>query len=134
MPAIKRLVTDTLACTPKMIMGTEGGMMGDKILPAAISPVLLSLLYPALTIIGMRIAPSAAVDATADPTMLAKRRIARMDTYPSPPLTCPTMALAALTIRLVIPPLFINSPANMKKGTAIMENESAPENRFWDRI
>ena len=79
-------------------------------------------------------APRKAVDATAEPIILANRRIAIIVTYPRPPRTWPTIAFAAFTIRFVIPPRFINSPAMIKNGTAIIEKESAPEKRFCDRI
>ena len=44
MPPINSSVTDTPACTPNTIMGTEGGMMGERMLPAAIRPVQVSRL------------------------------------------------------------------------------------------
>ena len=43
-PPINNFVTETPACTPKIIIGTDGGMIGDKIFPAAISPVQVSRL------------------------------------------------------------------------------------------
>ena len=44
------------------------------------------------------------------------------------------MASATFTIRLASPPLFITSPASMKKGTAIRGKLSAPLMMFWAMI
>jgi len=53
-----------------------GGMIGAMMPPAAMRPVERLRLYPALTIIGMRMAPSAAVSATAEPDRPANRTVA----------------------------------------------------------
>ena len=42
--------------------------------------------------------------------------------------------MAELTMRRLIPPAFINSPASMKKGTAINGKLSAPLIKFCDTI
>ena len=49
-----------------------------------------------------------------------------MFTCASPPLRCPIIAWLNSTIRMVMPPRFINSPASMKNGIAISGNESMP--------
>ena len=67
MPARNSLVIDTLAATPKMTKPMLGGMIGPMMPAAAISPPERALSCPALTIIGISSAASAAASATAEP-------------------------------------------------------------------
>jgi hypothetical protein len=61
-------------------MGIDGGMMGATMLALATRPADFARLYPELAIMGIRIAPKAAVLATAEPTRLANIRQARIVT------------------------------------------------------
>ena len=79
---------------------------------------------------GMRMVASAAVSARAEPLMLAISTAAPMATKPRPPRMCPTQACAMVMMRRLIPPVFISSPARMKKGTASSAKLSTPATRF----
>ena len=70
--------------------------------------------------------PSADVSATADPDRPANSIEDRMLTCARPPRTCPISAWLNSTMRIVMPPRFINSPASMKNGMAISGKESIP--------
>jgi hypothetical protein len=133
-PAMKSCVIDTFAATPKTMNAIDGGMTGAIIPPEAMRPAERGTLYPALAIIGMRIAARAAVSAAADPEMLAMITAAMMATMPRPPLICPTQAMANSMMRRDKPPEFINSPARTKNGIASSVNVSAPAIMFCAMI
>ena len=67
----------------------------------------------------MMIDPSAETSATADPEIPANSMESTTFTCASPPRKWPTMACAKPTIRALMPPRFISSPASMKNGIAI---------------
>ena len=71
--------------------------------------------------------PMAAVSETAAPVIPAKKTLAMMLACARPPRTLPARMLAKRTSRVVMPPLFMISPAKMKKGMAIRVNMSRPE-------
>ena len=66
------------------------------------------------------------MSATADPERPAKRMDDNTFTWASPPRRCPINAWENCTRRMVIPPLFISSPASMKNGIAISGKLSMP--------
>lgn len=72
--------------------------------------------------------PMAAVAAMADPVIAAKNMQARILTIARPLGKCPSRVSAKSTIRLLMPPWNISSPASMKRGIAISAIESAPVN------
>ena len=63
----------------------------------------------------------AAVVATAEPEIAAKKAHAITHTKDAPPLMCPTRLLAKLTRRLDSPPYCMIAPAITKKNMASME-------------
>ena len=75
--------------------------------------------------------PREALSAAAAPDIPANSMEARIFTWASPPRICPTRALQKLTILLVIPALFINSPARINRGIAIILKESMVTNIRW---
>ena len=70
--------------------------------------------------------PSADVSATAEPERPANSIDDRMFTWARPPRRCPISAWLNSTRRVVMPPLFIISPASMKNGIAIRGKLSMP--------
>lgn len=70
--------------------------------------------------------PTAAVAATPEPVMAAKKTLATMTARARPPVKCPTSDLAKAMILLEMPPNSISTPAITKKGTAISVNLSTP--------
>ncbi len=84
--------------------------------------------YPFSSIAGIRIDPSAATSATADPLISAKKSEALIVTIDSPPRMNPTMAEANAIRRRLIPEAFMIAPARMNSGMAISGNEVAPSN------
>ena len=74
--------------------------------------------------------PIAATVAGEDPEIAPKRAQAKNVTMASPPGSQPTTELAKSTKRLETPPLAKMLPANIKKGTAIMEKELTEPNIF----
>jgi len=119
-----------LAATPNTTKPMEGGMMGPITPQAAMSPPERALSCPAFTIMGNKSAVSAAASATAEPDKADSRHAAMMATYPNPPRMWPTSAIAKSTMRLDRPPVFITSPASMKKGTASKGKLLAPSMMF----
>ncbi len=125
---------DTLAATPKITKGIEGGITGAMMPAEAIRPPERPLSWPAFTIMGSSSAASAAVSATAEPESEAIMTAARMVTKPRPPCTWPTSESARFTMRRDSPPTFMISPASMKKGTASRGKLLAPSSTFCARI
>ena len=80
MPARNSLVIDTPPTTPKITNPMLGGMTGPMMPAAAISPPDIALSWPALIIIGMRSAESAAASATAEPDSADRMHAAMMAT------------------------------------------------------
>ena len=71
--------------------------------------------------------PVATASATADPDTPAMTKLVMMDTCPRLPLSRPTSAMAQSIRRIVRPPLFMSSPANMNRGTWTSAKLSTPE-------
>jgi hypothetical protein len=76
---------------------------------------------------GIIIEPTAAVLALELPVMLAKNIDAVTETAGKPPRTRPT----SFTALSEIPQAFINSPARIKRGTAIKVHESTAAKALW---
>lgn len=70
------------------------------------------------------IPPTAAVAATPEPVIAAKKTLDTTTARASPPVKCPTMDLAKATILRDIPPNSMSTPAMTKKGTAMRVNLS----------
>ncbi len=84
--------------------------------------------YPFAFISGMRIEPSAATSATAEPEISAKNIDAPIVTIAKPPLTNPTSAEAKAISRCEIPEAFMIAPASTNSGIAMSGNLVVPEN------
>tara|TARA_Y100001958_G_scaffold153856_1_gene141932 strand:+ start:760 stop:1254 length:495 start_codon:yes stop_codon:yes gene_type:complete len=84
--------------------------------------------YPFFFIAGIRIEPSAATSATADPEISAKNIEVAMLIILNPPLIKPTRADANAISLLEIPELFMMEPASIKSGIAINGNFIDPSN------
>ena len=80
MPARNSFVIETPPTTPKITKPMLGGMTGPMMPAAAMRPPDLALLCPALVIIGMRRAESAAASATAEPDSADRMHAAMMAT------------------------------------------------------
>ena len=109
----------------------DGGMVGPMMEDDAVTAAEKSLSYPSSTMAGMSMEPIAAVSLTAAPVMPAKKTDARILAWASPPWRCPTRTLLNLTRRVVMPVLFMISPARMKKGMAMRVNMSTPAKYRW---
>src|SRR3954469_14852411 len=85
-----------------------------------------SFVYPLLFIAGMRMEPSAAASATADPEISAKNIEVTMVTWASAPRTHPSSAEDSAISRREIPDAFMIAPARMKSGIAMSGKLVAP--------
>ena len=83
---------------------------------------------------GIRMAPTAAASAAADPDIPAKNMAETMVTAAIPPGSQPTRALARSMILRLIPPFSMITPVNMNRGTAMRWKESTPPNIFCTTI
>ena len=81
-----------------------GGMIGPIVQADATTQTEKSEAYPSFFMAGIMIEPMAAVSAAAEPDTPEKMAAETIDTCASPPRTCPTSALAKLTIFCVSPP------------------------------
>src|SRR3954447_22032451 len=86
-----------------------------------------SFVYPLLFIAGMRIDPSAAASATADPEISAKNIEVTMVTWARAPRIHPRSAEESAMSRREIPEAFMIAPASMKSGMAMSGKLVAPE-------
>src|SRR5437763_14388577 len=75
--------------------------------------------YPLLFIAGIRMDPSAAASATAEPEISAKNMEVTMVTCASAPRTNPKMAEESAIRRPEMPEAFISAPARMTSGKAV---------------
>ena len=82
--------------------------------------------YPFAFIPGMRIEPSAATSATADPEISAKNSDVPIDTWASPPRIQPNTDDAKAISRREIPDAFMIAPARMNSGIASSGKLVAP--------
>ena len=85
-----------------------------------------SLVYPLLFIAGIRIDPSAAASATADPEISAKNIEVTTVTCASAPRTKPSSAEESAIRRREIPEAFMIAPASTNRGMAISGKLVAP--------
>ncbi len=67
---------------------------------------------------GIIIEPMAERSASEEPERAAMNMLERMLAWASPPLKWPMAEREKRTMRSVMPPEFINSPARMNRGTA----------------
>jgi hypothetical protein len=82
--------------------------------------------YPFFFIAGIKMDPSAATSATAEPEISAKNMEVATLIILRPPLTKPTKAEAKAINLLEIPEVFIIAPAKINKGIAIRGKFLAP--------
>src|SRR5699024_462007 len=127
-PPKKSLPIETFVRDPYRINKTLGGIIGPTTDAEAVSTTLKSVLYPFCSIAGIIVEPIAAVSAAPEPDIPAIIILAKIFTCANPPLKCPTTDSAKFNKRIVIPALFIISPANIKNGMAINVKELIPEN------
>src|SRR2546430_4423275 len=104
----------------------DGGMMTASVAEEESTAAENSLLYPLLFIAGMRIEPSAAASATADPEISAKNIEVTMVTCASAPRMKPRRAEESAMSLLEMPEAFMIAPARMKSGMAMSGKLVAP--------
>ena len=109
-----------------MINGILGGIIGPIDPAEAINPDANPLSYPSLFKAGIKVLPTAAVPADAEPLMLEKNMLVPIPTKAKPPLTRPTIALVNSINWPETLFVFINSPARINKGIAIKGKLSTP--------
>src|SRR5207253_8737387 len=97
----------------------DGGMMTASVADEESTAAENSLLYPLLFIAGMRIDPSAAASATADPEISAKNIEVTMVTCASAPRTKPNSAEESAISRREMPEAFMIAPARTNNGMAM---------------
>src|SRR3954463_8335756 len=97
----------------------DGGMMTASVAEDESTAAENSFEYPLLFIAGMRMEPSAAASATADPEISVKNIEVTMVTCASAPRTNPKMAEESAIRRREMPDAFMIAPARMKRGMAI---------------
>src|SRR5438270_14049937 len=105
----------------------DGGMMTASVADEESTAAENSLLYPLLFIAGMRIEPSAAASATADPEISAKNIEVTMVTWARAPRIHPSIAEESAMSRREIPEAFMIAPARMNSGMAMRGKLVAPE-------
>src|SRR5205085_3060802 len=105
----------------------DGGMITASVADEESTAAENSLLYPLLFIAGMRIDPSAAASATAEPEISAKNIEVTMVTCARAPRIQPRSAEESAMSRREIPEAFMIAPARMKSGMAMSGKLVAPE-------
>ncbi len=103
-------------------MGVEGGIIIPMVEEATVMPAEASGGYPRSSMAGIRILPSAEVSATEEPEIPPKIMEATILTSPSPPRIGFKSCRQKLMILLVMPPVFISSPASINRGMAIISS------------
>src|SRR3954469_13957088 len=104
----------------------EGGMITASVADEDSTAAENSFEYPFCFIAGMRMDPSAAASATAEPEISAKNMEVTMVTCASAPRTKPKMAEESAIRRREMPDAFMIAPARMKRGMAIRGKLVAP--------
>ena len=92
-------------------MGIDGGMITASVAADDITAAANGAGYPLLFMPGMRIDPSAATSATADPEISAKKSDAPMETCARPPRIQPNSDDAKAINRREMPDAFMIAPA-----------------------
>src|SRR5207245_11574797 len=98
----------------------DGGMMTGSVAEEESTAAENSLLYPLLFIAGMRIDPSAAASATAEPEISAKNIEVTMVTCASAPRTKPGKAEECAISRREMQEAFMSARAMTKRGMAML--------------
>jgi hypothetical protein len=122
-PPRNNFATEAFAITEYIITDVLGGIMGPIAEDAKVIALENSGSYPFFVIPSISMVPKAPRSATALPDIPAKIILAKTFTWPNPPRIQPTLILAKLNIRCVIPAEFINLPARVNKGNAIKIND-----------
>ena len=111
-----------------MIIGMDGGMITARVAEEDVTAAAKGAGYPFFFMAGIRIEPSAATSATAEPEISAKNMEVTILTMESPPLMKPTKAEAKAISRREMPEVFMIAPAMMKSGMARSGKLVAPSN------
>src|ERR671930_2278108 len=96
----------------------EGGMITASVAAEDSRAAANASGYPLFRIAGMRIEPSAATSATAEPEISAKNMDVAIPTMARPPRTNPNTDDAKAMSRREMPQAFMMEPARMKSGMA----------------
>src|SRR2546427_2818660 len=107
-------------------MGIEGGMITASVAEEESTAAENSFEYPLLFIAGIRMDPSAAASATAEPEISAKNMEVTMVTCASAPRTKPKMAEESAISRREMPEAFMIAPAKTNSGMAMSGKLVAP--------
>ncbi len=126
MPATKSWTTEVSAITAYRIIGIDGGMITASVAADDIAAAASGAGYPFDFIAGIRIEPSAATSATAEPEISAKNSDEPIDTWASPPRIQPNSADANAISRREMPDAFMIAPARMNSGMASSGKLVAP--------
>ena len=126
MPAANNWPMEAPVRKPKMIMGIEGGMTTPMEPPEAWTAAAKSESYPDFFMAGIRMEPTAAASAAAEPEIPAKNMALTTVTAARPPGSQPTRALARSMMRWLMPPASMSTPVYMNRGTARRWKESHP--------
>src|SRR5437870_11210503 len=97
----------------------DGGMMTASVAEDESTAAENSFEYPLLFIAGIRMVPSAAASATAEPEISAKNIDVTIVTWASAPRTNPNTAEESAISLREMPDAFMIAPARMKRGMAI---------------
>src|SRR5207248_10179786 len=104
----------------------DGGMITASVADEESTAAENSLLYPLLFIAGMRIEPSAAASATAEPEISAKNIEVTVVTWAGARRMNPSSADESAMRRREIPDAFMIAPARMNSGMAMSGKLVAP--------
>src|SRR5258705_7184402 len=107
-------------------MGIGGGMTTASVAEEERTAAENSFEYPLFFIAGIRIDPSAAASATAEPEISAKNIEVTMVTWARAPRMKPSSAEESAMSRREMPDAFMIAPAKTKSGMAISGKLVAP--------
>ena len=111
-----------------------GGITSPVVAEVIFIATLKPLEYPSFSISGPKILPIAEADAIAEPATEPINIAEIILMRANPPGKKPTNALANATNLCATPPLFINSPDNIKNGIANKAKLSIPVAIRWDIV
>ena len=104
----------------------DGGIITARDADEEVTAAAKAAGYPFFFIAGIKMDPSAATSATAEPEISAKNMEVAILIILNPPLTKPTKAEAKAIKRLEIPDVFMIAPAKINNGIAINGKFVAP--------
>src|SRR5256714_14702694 len=103
-------------------MGIDGGMLTASVEAEESTAAENSFEYPLLFIAGIRMVPSAAASATAEPEISAKNIDVTIVTWASAPRTNPNTAEESAMSLREMPDGFMIGPARLKRGMEVSGN------------